>query len=362
MAKSVGVVRRVSARRGLSALVAVGAAFMLVAPVTAQAADESAPPGQADEQSTVGVRAGWALHTLDEPAFSIQLPPGWAIDPASDGLLGATGPDGETLVARLDESAAGEPLGTYTERSWRAVEKDVEALLADGRNVAGGTPTEPVYRQAAGGPVARHGVARSEDEVSDGSHVTARFLTAPCEDGARTLEITGPAPQPGTDQGPDAWDSIAASVSPCSSEPMPELVLGSEVVALRAAYLAVVEEVNPRLFAAVDELYSGGSFKKWAKDSRGVADVYDEYVQLFPGLPWTVETLPLSEAQTAKNRELAAFYRTRLAKATTNREIDRLIKQVERLDASLLPVTAAVRLAIGLPAATTSLDVGDPVE
>ena len=255
------------------------------------------------------------------------------------------------------------PWRTYTERSWRAVEKDVEALLADGRDVAGGTPTEPVYRQAAGGPVARLGVARSEDEVSDGSHVTARFLTAPCEDGARTLEITGPAPQPGTDQGPDAWDSIAASVSPCSSEPMPELVLGPEVVALRAAYVAVGEEVNPKLVASVDELFSGGSFKKWAKDSRRVADVYDEYVQLFPGLPWTAETLPLSEAQTASiSVSSAAFYRTRLAKATTNREIDRLIKQVERLDASLLPATAAVRLAIGLPAATTSLDVGDPVE
>jgi hypothetical protein len=362
MAKSVGVVRRVSAHRSLSALVAVGAALMLVAPVTAQSADESASPGQADDLSTDGVRAGWILHTLEEPAFSIQLPPGWAIGSASDGLLGATGPDGETLVVRLDESATGEPLGTYTQRSWRTVEKDVEALLADGRDVAGGTPTAPVYRQAAGGPVARLGVARSADKVSDGSHVTARFLTAPCEDGARTLEITGPAPQPGTDQGPDAWDSIAASVSPCSSEPMPELVLGPEVVALRGAYLATVEEVNPRLFAAVDELFSGGSFKKWAKDSGRVADVYDEYVQLLPGLPWTVETLPLSDAQTAKYREMAAFYRTRLAKATTNREIDRLIKQVERLDASLLPATAAVRLAIGLPAATTSLDVGDPVE
>lgn len=362
MAKSVRVVRRVTAHRGLSAIVAVGAALMLVTPVTAQSADESASPGQADELSTEGVRTGWTLHTLVEPAFSIQLPPGWAIDPASDGLVGATGPGGETLVARLDESAAGKPLGTHTERSWRAVEKDVEALLADGRDVAGGTPTAPVYRQAAGGPVARHGVARSEDEVGDGSHVTARFLTAPCEDGARTLEITGPAPQPGTDLGPDAWDSIAASVSPCSSEPMPELVLGPEVVALRAAYLAVGEEVNPRLFAAVDELFSGGTFQKWAKDSRRVADVYDEYAQLLPEIPWTVETLPLSEAQTAKYREMAAFYRTRLAKATTNREIDRLIKQVERLDVSLLPATAAVRLAIGLPAATTSLDVGDPVE
>jgi hypothetical protein len=143
---------------------------------------------------------------------------------------------------------------------------------------------------------------------------------------------------------------------------MPELVLGPEVGALRAAYLAVTEEVNPRLLAAVDELFSGGTFKKWAKDSRSVADVYDEFVQSNPGLPWTAETLPLAEAQTAAFREMAALYRTRLAKATTNGEIDRLIKQVERLDASLLPATAAVRLAIGLPAVTTSLDVGDPAE
>ncbi len=254
------------------------------------------------------------------------------------------------------------PWRTYTERSWRAVKKDVEALLADGRNVAGGTPTEPVYRQAAGGPVARLGVARSEDEVSDGSHVTARFLTAPCEDGARTLEITGPAPQPGTDGGPDAWDSIAASVSPCSSEPMPELVLEPEVVALRAAYVAARDEVYPRLVASVNELFSGGSFKKWAKDSRRVADVYDEYLEVYPGLPWTVETLPLSEAQNEYFRELGAFYRTQMANAKTNREIDRLIKQLERMDASGVEATVAVRLALGLAASKSSLKVGDADE
>ena len=90
--------------------------------------------------------------------------------------------------------------------------------------------------------------------------------------------------------------------------------------------------------------------------------MYDEYVQSNPGLPWTAETLPLAEAQTAKFREIAAFFRTRMAKATTNKEIDRLIKQWERLDASLLEATTAVRLAIGLPASTTSLEVGAPVE
>ena len=242
--------------------------------------------GQSSEGTAgEGVRAGWSLYTSDAPAFSIQLPSGWVVDPAAEGLLVATGPNGESLALRLDESVAGEPLEGYTKRSWRSVEKDVEALLADGKDIAGGTPTEPTYRQAAHGPVARLGVARSVDEVSDDSHVTARFLTAPCLDGARTLELTGPAPEPGPDGGPDAWDSIAASVSPCSSEPMPELVLGPEVDALRAAYLAVSEEVNPRLLAAVDELFSGGTFKKWAKDSRSVADVYDEFVQLLSGTP-----------------------------------------------------------------------------
>ena len=250
-----------------------------------------------------GVRAGWSLHTSDAPAFSIQLPAGWVVDPAAEGLLVATGPNGESLALRLDESVAGEPLESFTQRSWRSVEKDVEALLADGRDVAGGTPAQPTYRQAAGGPFARLGVARSADEVSDDSHVTARFLMAPCEDGARTLELTGPAPEPVLDGGPDAWDSIAASVSPCSSEPMPELELGPEVVALRAAYVARGEEFNPRLVAAVDQLYSGGTFAKWAKDSRRVADVYDELVQSNAGLPWTAETLPLAEAQTSKYRE-----------------------------------------------------------
>ena len=323
--------------------------------------------GQASESMAgEGVRAGWSLYASDAPALSIQLPAGWvvdpAVDPADEGVLVATGPNGESLALRVDEGAAGEPLESYTKRSWRSVEKAVEALLADGRNVAGGTPAEPTYRQAAGGPVARLGVARSADEVSDDSHVTARFLTAPCEDGARTLEITGPAPEPGPDGGPDAWDSIAASVSPCSSEPMPELVLGPEVDALRAAYFARGEEVNPSLVAAVEELYGGGTFAKWAKDSRRVADVYDELVQSNAELPWTAETLPLAEAQTSKYREAVSFFRERMAKATTNRQIDRLVKQHERLDASILEANTAIRLAIGLPAVTTSLDVGDPLE
>ena len=344
-----------------------GRARLLVITITGAAVASLAATGPTFGQSTEStageaVRAGWSLYTSDAPAFSMQLPAGWVVDPTADGLLVATGPSGESLALRVDESAASEPLESYTKRSWRSVEKAVEALLADGRDVAGGTPAEPTYRQAAGGPFARLGVARSVDEVSDDSHVAVRFLTAPCEDGARTLEISGPAPEPGLDGGPDAWDSIAASVSPCSSEPMPELVLGPEVDALRAAYFARGEEVNPRLFAAVEELYSGGTFQKWAKDSRLVADVYDEFVQSNPGLPWTAETLPLAEAQTAAFREMAAFYRTRMAKATTNKEIDRLIKQAERLDASLLPATTAIRLAIGLPAVTASLDVGDPVE
>ncbi len=309
-----------------------------------------------------GVRAGWSLHTSDAPAFSIQLPAGWVVDPAAEGLLVATGPNGESLALRLDESVAGEPLESFTQRSWRSVEKDVEALLADGRDVAGGTPAQPTYRQAAGGPFARLGVARSADEVSDDSHVTARFLMAPCEDGARTLELTGPAPEPVLDGGPDAWDSIAASVSPCSSEPMPELELGPEVDTLRAAYVARGEEFNPRLVAAVDQLYSGGTFAKWAKDSRRVADVYDELVQSNAGLPWTAETLPLAEAQASKYREAVSFFRDRMAKATTNRQINRLVKQHERLDASILEASTAIRLSIGLPAVTASLDVGDPVE
>jgi hypothetical protein len=253
-------------------------------------------------------------------------------------------------------------LDSYTKRSWRSVEKDVEALLADGRNVAGGTPAQPTYRQAAGGPVARLGVARSADEVSDDSHVTARFLTEPCEDGARTLELTGPAPAPGADGGPDAWDSIAASVSPCSSEPMPELVLGPEVDTLRAAYFARSEEFNPRLVAAVDQLYSGGTFAKWAKDSRRVADLYDQLVQSNAELPWTAETLPLAEVQASKYREAVSFFRDRMAKATTNRQINRLVKQHERLDASVLEASTAIRLAIGLPAPTISLDVSEPGE
>jgi hypothetical protein len=324
--------------------------------------------GQGDEPTdgtatgtSDGVRAGWTLHTSDAPAFSIQLPPGWAIDPAIDGLLGATGPDGETLVVRLDQDATGEALDAFTKASWRAVQKDVEGLLSDGRNIAGGTPSEPSYRQTAGGPVARLGLARSADlgEVSDGSHVTARFLSAPCEDGARTLEISGPAPEPGPSGGPDAWDIIAASVSACSAEPMPELVLGPEIDALRTAYLARAEDINPKLQAAADRLLDGGSFKKWAKDARSVADVYDELAESNPGLPWTPETLPLADPQTATFRQLATFFRTKMAKAKSNKEIDRLIKQWEGLDASLLESTTSIRFAIGLPANTVSLDVED---
>jgi hypothetical protein len=320
--------------------------------------DDPATDGAATT-TTSGVRAGWTLHTSDAPAFSIQLPTGWTLDPATDGLLGATGPDGETLVLRLDESATGESLDAFTKASWRSVEKDIEALLSDGRNIAGGTPSQPVYRQAAGGTVARVGLARSADlgEVGDDSHVTARFLMAPCEDGARTLEISGPAPAAVPDGGPDAWDSIAASISPCSSEPMPELMLGPEVDALRAAYFARAQDINPRVLAAANELLGGGTFKEWAKDARSVAAVYDELVEANTELPWTAETLPLSEALVAKLREISAFFRTKMAKAKSNKQIDKLIKQWERLDASLLEVSTPVRFALGLPAGVFSLEV-----
>ena len=112
--------------------------------------------GQGTDDTSEGVRAGWTLHASDAPAFSIQLPPGWAIDPASDALLGATGPDGETLVVRLDESATGETLDRFATRSGRAVEKELEALVADGRIDIDGKPViTPVSRKVASGIVAR---------------------------------------------------------------------------------------------------------------------------------------------------------------------------------------------------------------
>jgi hypothetical protein len=221
--------------------------------------------------------------------------------------------------------------------------------LADGRNVAGGEPTEPQYRQAAGGLVARLGVARSEDEVSDDGHVTARFLTAPCDDGARTVEITGPAPEPGPDGSPDLWDGIAASVSPCSSEPMPELVLDPALDELRAAYWAEAQAFNPKLAAAFDELNKGGSFTRWAKNSLRIADLYDGFRQQILALPWTAETRALAEAQAAKYGEVSDFFRKKMARATTNRAIRSLDKQFGRIAASNQDAVDATRLAIGLP-------------
>jgi hypothetical protein len=343
------------ARARLLAITITGAAIAGLATTGAALgqASESTAPGAGD-----GVRAGWSLHTSDAPAFSIQLPEGWVVDPAAEGLLAATGLNGESLALSLDEGVVGETLESYTKASWRSVQKDVEALLADGFNVAGGPPAEPVYRQTADGLVARLGVARSELDVSDDSHVTARFLTEPCEDGARTLEISGPAPEAIPDGGPDAWDSIAASVSPCSSEPMPEVVLSPEADALRAAYFAPSQEWADRRSALLDELYGGGTFAKWAKDSRRMAALYDERAELNMGLPWTPETLPLGEAQTAKFREAASFFRDRMAKATTLRQINRLNKQHERLDAAILEANSAVRLPIGLWAGVYSLQIG----
>ena len=73
MAKSVGVVERVSARRSLGAIVAVGAAFMLVSPVVAQSESPSASPvepvGSGTEVGTpsglAAIEAGFAAQACD---------------------------------------------------------------------------------------------------------------------------------------------------------------------------------------------------------------------------------------------------------------------------------------------------------
>jgi hypothetical protein len=309
--------------------------------------------GQGTDDTSEGVRAGWTLHASEAPAFSIQLPPGWDIDPASDGLLGATGPDGETLVVRLDENATGESLDSFAKQSGRAIKDELEALVGDGRLSLDGRPViSTVFRQAASGLVARldgPSGQRMDDPTVEEGQATARFLVPPCEDGARTLEITGPALEPQPDGAPDAWDSIAASVSPCSSGASPELVLDPAVTALRAAYWAMAQDINPPLVAAFDELGGGGTAKKWTKDSVRIADLYDDQAERILDLPWTTETRPLAEAVAAKYDEASTFFRKTMARAISDRAFRTADKENTRIQASTTEAVNAARMAIGLP-------------
>ena len=109
---------------------------------------------------------------------------------------------------RLDESATGETLDRFATRSGRAVEKELEALVADGRIDIDGKPViTPVSRKVASGIVSRLDLPsgdRSDTPEDEAVLATPRFLVTPCEDGARTLEITGPAPAPQPNGAPDA--------------------------------------------------------------------------------------------------------------------------------------------------------------
>ena len=142
MAKSVGVVHRASARRGLGAIVAVGAAFMLVSPVTAQSADESASPvesvtpgGEASTPSGLAaIEASFAAQACDSflSAGELSSIAGVTVTGVSGGLVAPDSDRSGFIGLDCDWSIDG---GTVwlkvNERAWSGKGKPKTADLWD---------------------------------------------------------------------------------------------------------------------------------------------------------------------------------------------------------------------------------------
>jgi hypothetical protein len=311
----------------LALATAATASLWAAAPALAQDDAGTDPStGSAD-----AVRSGWTLHTSDDPMFSIQVPAGWAVDPASDDLFGATGPAGESLVVRLDDSAPGEPFEGYSTR----IEGVLEAELNE--------PVPTVLRTVPGGLVARLDLPSDGDEVA-----TSRFLFAPCADGARVLEIAGPATDPSPDGAPDAWDRIAASVSPCSTEPVAEIVLDPATAELAAAYFTTALILNDRIGRAIDRVERRQTYASYRRNARRVSAEYADGRKRIAAYPWTPETRSLAKPLLDAYADQVAVFR-KLGRATTDRQVQAGARESIRNSERIAAAGRAIRLAIGLP-------------
>ena len=170
--------------------------------VQAQSDSESEPGGAA-------IREGWVLVSGAEPPFSLALPPGWSQGAAADDSLAvATSEAGPSLVLASGESPVEADFDAYV----TSVEKRLE------KQRKGDVPT--VLRMAPTGLVARLELAPGKRQ--EASEHSALFLFPACEDGHRSLTVSGDPPLSPAGGAPDEWDLIASAVNPCSADPAPQ--------------------------------------------------------------------------------------------------------------------------------------------
>ena len=315
-------------RRGGTALFIVGLSLALTAGGTfAQA--EPDPSGAA-------VREGWVAVSGSGPAFSLQLPPGWS--------QGAAGPD--DLAVATSEAGAFLSLATddvTTDADFDAYVTSVEKRLEKQRE--GDVPT--VFRMTPAGLVARLELAPGKRQQA--TEHSALFLFPACEDGARTLTISGLAPVEPEGGAADEWDLIAAAVNPCSADPIPGPVVDALTAELAAAYHAFATETNARTDLIVGKLEQGGSVARWARTAGALAAVYEERLPVLMALPWTPETRLLSDAMADAYEGVIDIFGDRLAKARNARTINRSFDEIDEAFAALTAAGRAIRLAVGLP-------------
>lgn len=214
-----------------------------------------------------------------DPAWSMVLDYSWGAVEGED-LVNAQGASASTLALRNEPLPGG-----------ASFEEDVQLKLKELQKAAGKkTDLELTFRRTGIGTVARI----TYPSVKEGER--AVFLFPVCEDGMRVLDIIGfpwVAAEPG---GPDWWDTMAATVNPCSADPAPTLVIAPEVAALATQYLALAESSGEAIDRAAKPIIKGTGVKGWNKAMTQIRALRSAFRDDVLALPWTPELTPLVDA------------------------------------------------------------------
>ncbi len=314
-------------------LTILGAAALLAVAVPVTAQEDSPERSSPSAEPANSIRPGWTLFVRTEPAVSIQLPAEWQ-EVVGEAIFTASGPAGETLELAAGSTSRDADFEAYVARLEKSLEKSRKQSI----------PT--VFRTTSSGLVARLDQPRRKKE-SAGTQ-TSLFLYPTCEDGTRTLTITGAPPEPTPDGSLDAWDELAASVNPCTVDAVTELVLTPEVVELGARYLELMTDQYAEYLAHFSVLQEGATVPMWRKQSAVLATVQADTSELVAALPWTAETRPLGEALRAALADESQVW-AGLATVRDVRDIDKRQGELGPTGAAKAAAGRAIRLALGLP-------------
>ena len=305
---------------------------LLAAGVPASAQSPSIVPSEAPGATPAASAAAVPddLVTGTDPAWSLVLDYNWGAIEGED-LLNAQGASASNLALRNEPLPGG---ATF--------EEDVQLTFDRLQKAAGKkTELELTFRRTGIGTVARI----SYPLVKAGDR--AIFLFPVCEDGMRVLDVIGYPWVASTPGGPDWWDTMAAGVNPCSADPAPVLVIAPEVQELASQYLALAEDVNPRIDEAAKPIIKGTGVKGWNKAMKTIRQLRTEFRDGVTALPWTPELQPLVEDW---NAAFTALIENEARIATA--------KKIGQIEANLGPwgdlldgaqaASEALRLEIGL--------------